>query len=180
VGYPIQAPLDAFLTLRREHRLQPDNVAKVVVRLPPDGAAIVNDSAMPDVNCQHLIAVALVDGTITFDMSHSRERMQDPQVLAIRRRVELIGDPMLRDPAAPRSGLVEVTLQDGRMVQHFTRHPPGTKENPLSAARVAEKTRGLLMPVLGARQTDAVIDQVNALDQLRNVRDLVALLTRRA
>jgi 2-methylcitrate dehydratase PrpD len=180
VGYPIQAPLDAFLTLRREHRLQPDNVARVVVRLPPDGAAIVNDSAMPDVNCQHLIAVALVDGTITFDMSHSRERMQDPQVLAIRRRVELIGDPMLRDPAAPRSGLVEVTLQDGRMVQHFTRHPPGTKENPLSAARVAEKTRGLLMPVLGARQTDAVIDQVNALDQLRNVRDLVALLTRRA
>jgi 2-methylcitrate dehydratase PrpD len=180
VGYPIQAPLDAFLTLRREHRLQPDNVARVVVRLPPDGAAIVNDSAMPDVNCQHLIAVALVDGTITFDMSHSRERMQDPQVLAIRRRVELIGDPMLRDPAAPRSGLVEVTMQDGRMVQHFTRHPPGTKENPLSAARVAEKTRGLLMPVLGARQTDAVIDQVNALDQLRNVRDLVALLTRRA
>ena len=32
-------------------------------RLPEDGARIVNNRAMPDVNCQHLIAVALVDGT---------------------------------------------------------------------------------------------------------------------
>ena len=33
----------------------------------------------------------------------------------------------------PRSGFVEVTLRDGRRVNHFTRHPPGTKENPLTA-----------------------------------------------
>src|SRR6185436_1797123 len=41
VGYPIQAPLDAFLTLRRLHGLTPDNVARIVVRLPEDGARIV-------------------------------------------------------------------------------------------------------------------------------------------
>ena len=42
VGYPIQAALDAFLTLRREHNLTPANVQHVLVRLPTDGAAIVN------------------------------------------------------------------------------------------------------------------------------------------
>src|SRR5206468_5222263 len=36
VGYPIQAPLDAFLILRREHALTVDNVAQIVVRLPED------------------------------------------------------------------------------------------------------------------------------------------------
>ena len=33
---------------------------------------------MPDVNLQYLIAVALVDGTVSFDASHSYERMKDP------------------------------------------------------------------------------------------------------
>ncbi len=180
VGYPIQAPLDALLTLRREHGLRPDAVARIVVRLPPDGAGIVSDSAMPDVNLQHLIAVALIDGTVSFDMSHSRQRMADPQVRAVRARVEVIGDRALADPAAPRSGRVDVTLGDGRTVTHFTRHPPGTKENPLDTARVNEKAQGLIAPVLGARQADAIIERVNALEQVRNVRELVALMTRRA
>jgi 2-methylcitrate dehydratase PrpD len=83
------------------------------------------------------------------------------------------------DPAAPRSGLVEVTLSDGRTVRHLTRHPPGTKENPLDAAQVNEKVRDLMVPVLGASQTDLVIDRVNKLEEIGNVRELVALLTAR-
>ena len=92
VGYPIQAPLDAFLTLRRLHELTPDNVERIVVKLPEDGARIVNDRSMPDVNCQHIIAVALVDGDVSFDDSHSYERMKDPAVLAVKQRVRLIAD----------------------------------------------------------------------------------------
>ena len=85
VGYPIQAPLDAFLTLLREHKLTVDNVERIVVRLPEDGARIVNDRSMPDVNCQHIIALALVDGAVSFEDSHSYERMADPKVLAVTR-----------------------------------------------------------------------------------------------
>ncbi len=177
VGYPIQAPLDALLTLRREHALRPDNVTRIVVRLPEDGARIVDNSAMPDVNCQHLIAVAVIDGTVSFEMSHSRERMQDPAVKAVRSRVQLVADKALMDPAAPRGGLVEVTLSDGRTVSHHTKYPPGTKENPLDAARLNEKVRDLMTPVLGPRQTDAVIDRVNKLEDVRDVRELVGLMT---
>ena len=126
VGYPIQAPLDAFLRLHREHGLTPDNVERIVVRLPEDGARVVNDRAMPDVNCQHIISLALVDGTVSFEDSHSYERMKDPEVCAVKERVQLIADRALMDRAAPRSGRVEVTLKDGRTVSHFTRHAPGT------------------------------------------------------
>jgi 2-methylcitrate dehydratase PrpD len=180
VGYPIQAPLDALLTLRRQHALTPDNAARIVVRLPEDGARIVNNSAMPDVNLQHLMAVALIDGTVSFEMSHSRERMEDPAVKAVRSRVELVADKSLMDPAAPRSGRVEVTMRDGRTVSHFTRHAPGTRENPLDASRVDEKVRDLIAPVLGARQADTVIDRVNSLEDVRDMREFVALMTRRA
>jgi 2-methylcitrate dehydratase PrpD len=176
VGYPIQSALDALLTLRREHNLTPANVDRVVVRLPEDGAGIVNDSAMPDVNLQYLIAVALIDGTVSFDASHSFDRMKDQQVLAVKQRVQLVGDRALMDPAAPRSASVDVHQRDGRMLTHFTRFAPGTKENPLDTAAVAEKARSLMAPVLGAERCDQVIDRVNTLDALASIRDFVRLL----
>jgi 2-methylcitrate dehydratase PrpD len=172
VGYPIQAPLDAFLTLLREHKLSADTVQRIVVKLPEDGARIVNDRSMPDVNCQHIIALALVDGTVSFEDSHSYERMADPKVLAVKERVQLIADRGLMDITAPRSGLVEVTLRDGRTISGFTRHPPGTKENPLTTERVNEKARSLMTPVLGAERTEEVIRRVNALEKLNEVREL--------
>ena len=176
VGYPIQAALDAFLVLRRQHALTLDNVERIVARLPEDGARIVDDRAMPDVNLQYVLACALIDGTLSVEASHSYERMRDPQVLAAKKRVELVADRTLMDPTAPRSGRVDVTLRDGRTVSHFTRHAPGTKENPLDTAGVVAKARNLMSPVIGASRTNEVIDRINALEQLRSVRELANLL----
>jgi 2-methylcitrate dehydratase PrpD len=177
VGYPIQSAVDAFLTLRRENSIRVDNVERIVVRLPADGAGIVDNSSMPDVNLQYIIALALVDGAVSFANSHSYERMQDPQIRAVKERVQLVADRKLIDPAAPRSGMVEVTLKDGRTVSHFTRFPPGTKENPLNTERVNTKVSDLMAPVLGAEKTANLIRRVNALEEVRDVRELRSLLT---
>ena len=176
VGYPIQSALDAFLFLRREHALTTENVDRIVVRLPEDGASIVDDRPMPDVNCQYLIAVALIDGGLSFDASHSYERMKDPAVLAAKRRVQLVPDRTLMDPSAPRSGNVEVVRRDGTRVSHFTKYPPGTKESPLDTAGVNEKARSLIAPVLGAERTEALIRRLNDLEAVKSVRELVGLL----
>lgn len=176
VGYPIQAPLDALLQLRREHSLTAQNVERIVVRLPEDGARIVDNRSMPDVNVQHMIAVALVEGTVSFADSHSYERMKDPQLLAVKDRVQLIADRALVVPDAPRSGHVEVTLRDGRKVSHFTRHAPGTKENPLDTEDVNAKVRDLMTPVLGAERTEALIKRVHALEELDDLRKLRPLV----
>ena len=148
------------------------------MKLPEDGARIVNDRAMPDVNCQHIIAVALVEGTVSFEDSHSYERMKDPKVRAAKERVQLVADKSLMDPAAPRSGRVEVTLKDGRTVSHFTRHAPGTKENPMDTESVNAKARSLMAPVLGAEKTEAIIQRVNDLEKLKDVRELRPFLSR--
>jgi 2-methylcitrate dehydratase PrpD len=132
---------------------------------------------MPDVNIQYILAVALLEGTVSFVDSHSQERMKDRQVLAVKERVQLVADKTLMDPDAPRSGRVEVTLRDGRTVSHFTRFPPGTKENPLSAEGVAAKARSLIEPVLGVARTTSVLQAVAALDQVSDLRDLRPLLT---
>jgi 2-methylcitrate dehydratase PrpD len=178
VGYPVQAALDAFLTLRREHALSAENVDRIVATLPEDGARIVDDRSMPDVNLQYLIAVALIDGALSFDASHSYERMKDARVLDVKKRVQLVADRALMDPAAPRSARVEVRLRDGRSVTHFTRHAPGTKENPLDTAAVSEKARSLMAPVLGRQRTDTVIERVIGLERVVGLRGFVQLLRR--
>ena len=177
VGYPIQSPLAAFFTLQREHGLTVDNVEHILVRLPEDGARIVDNRSMPDVNCQHIMAVALVDGTITFENSHSYERMEDPRVLDVRDRIELVADPELVVPEAPRSGFVEVRMSNGESVSLFVSHAPGTPENPLDTEEVNAKARGLMAPILGEQRTEALIESVNGIENVQNVRDLRPFLT---
>lgn len=177
VGYPIQSPLDALLTLRKRYALTPEVVRRILVKLPTDAVGIVGSSAMPDVSCQHLVALALVKGAVSFADSHDAALMHDPAILAERAKVEVAADPALMDRAAPRGAIVAVTLADGRTVEHHTRHPPGTKENPLSTEAVNAKARDLMAPVLGADRTERLIARANALETVADMRALQPLLT---
>ncbi|NVO17090.1 MAG: MmgE/PrpD family protein [Rhodoplanes sp.] len=177
VGYPIQSPLDALLTLRKQHGLTPDKVQSILVKLPTDAIGIVGNSSMPDVNCQHLVGLALVKGAVSFVDSHDAALLQDPAIMAQRAKVQLVGDQALMDPAAPRSALVEVTLTDGKKVSHFTKFPPGTKENPIDTEAVNAKTRDLMAPVLGPEKTERLIERINAIEKIDDIRMLRSLFT---
>ncbi|MGI4954450.1 MAG: MmgE/PrpD family protein [Janthinobacterium lividum] len=177
VGYPIQSPLDAFLQLRRQYGLTPANVRSIIVKIPTDADGIVGDSAMPDVNCAHLVAVALVKGAVSFVDSHDAGLMRDPAMREQRAKVAVVADAALMDPAAPRGAIVEVTMTDGRQVSHHTRFPPGTKENPLDTTGVSTKARDLMAPVLGADRTDRLIQSINALETIGDIRQLRPLFT---
>ncbi|MDR6660483.1 2-methylcitrate dehydratase PrpD [Tardiphaga robiniae] len=177
VGYPIQSPLDAILTLRKQNGLTPGNVKSILVKIPTDATGIVGTSAMPDVNCPHLVAVALVKGAVSFVDSHDQALMKDSKILEQRAKVTVVGDKALMDPAAPRGAIVEVEMMDGKKVEHFTKFPPGTKENPLSTEAVSAKTRDLIAPVLGAEKAKKLIDQINNLEKVKDIRSLRPLFT---
>jgi 2-methylcitrate dehydratase PrpD len=175
-GYPCQSALDALLALRKQHGLTPENVKSIMIKLPTDAVGIVGNSAMPDVNCQHLVAVAVLKGAVSFVDSHDVALMKAPSILALRQKIQLTGDAALMDPAAPRGAVIEVTLADGRRIDHHTQFPPGTKENPLSTDAVAAKARDLMAPVLGAAKTDKLITQLSEVEKLDDIRRLRPLL----
>jgi len=52
----------------------------------------VNNRDIPDICLQHLVAVMLIDGTVSFHAAHDVARMQDASVLRQRGKVELAGD----------------------------------------------------------------------------------------
>ena len=90
VGSPIQAPLDGLLDLIQEHKFKADDVEKLVVRVSHQGANTVNNRHMPDICMQHMCAVMLLDGFVSFKSSHDEKRMQNRKVLDVRSRIELL------------------------------------------------------------------------------------------
>jgi len=176
VGSPIQAPLDSLLTLIREHRIKADDVEKLVVRVSVTGANTVGDREMPDICMQHMCAVMLLDGIATFDSAHDEKRMKHPKMLALRKRIELIGDEELQKKLPQRQGIVEITLRDGRKVRHHTEAVRGAADNPMTRAEVDEKCDHLMSPVLGAKKSRALCDAVWDLEKLADARKLRPLL----
>src|SRR5246127_3147514 len=88
VGSPIQAPLDALVGFFQKRQFTADDVQKVVVRIATDEANTVSNRDMPDICLQHMMAVMLLDKTVTFASAHDKERMKDPFVLRQRAKVE--------------------------------------------------------------------------------------------
>lgn len=177
VGYPIQAALDALLTIVNRHRLTAGDVKRLVARMPEDGARIVDNREMPNINVQHALALALVDGGVTFDSIHSSERMKDPAVLAMKSRVHLQPDPALMDPETPRQAIIEIETKDGRTLSHHTKSPPGTVQNPMTKEQLTTKARDLMTPGLGPARTEKLIANLQDLEAVRNVRELRPLLS---
>jgi 2-methylcitrate dehydratase PrpD len=112
-GGPIQAPLDALDKMRKKHPSEADQVLQVVVRAATSAAYTVNNRDMPDICLQHLVAIMLLDKTVSFRAAHDKARMQHPAVLRERAKVKLVPDENLEKLIPVRVAIVEVTLKDG-------------------------------------------------------------------
>src|SRR5882724_4056153 len=176
VGSPIQAPLDSLYHLIREHGIKAQEVEKVVVRVARQGANTVDNRDMPDICLQHMCAIMLIDGNVTFASSHDVRRMRDRRVLALRSRIELRPDDALSATMPSRQGIVEISLRDGRELRHHTKAVRGTAENPMARAEVDEKSYDLMAPVIGRARARKLCDAVWQLEKVRDVRGLRPLL----
>ncbi|MGZ8230314.1 MAG: hypothetical protein ACXW2A_10635, partial [Burkholderiales bacterium] len=176
VGSPIQAPLDGLLELIRSNNVNADNVKKLVVRVAHQGANTVNNRDMPDICLQHMCAVMLIDGIVTFESAHDERRMKDRKVADVRSRIELYGDDALTKAMPSRQGIVELTLRNGRQLRTHVKAVRGTADNPMTRAEVDEKCFHLMSPILGKKRTRLLCDTVWTLEDVSTMRSLRSLL----
>jgi len=176
VGSPIQAPLDSLLDLIRAHGIKADEVEKLTVRVSKQGANTTDNRTMPDICMQHMCAVMLLDGIVTFASSHDEKRMKNREVLALRRRIDLVGDEEMTRALPARQGIVEIRLKDGRELRHHTKAVRGTAQNPMTRAEVDEKAYHLMAPILGKARARALCDAAWQLERLTHMRKLQPLV----
>jgi 2-methylcitrate dehydratase PrpD len=176
VGSPIQSVLDATQALIDEHGVKPGNAKRIVITMPDDRMHIVNNGHMPDVCVQHLVAMSIVDGTVTFASVHDHDRMGDPAVQAVRKNVELVGSSELTVAKPARQGIVEVELNDGRKARHHAVAVRGTPDNPMTTPEIETKAIDLVAPISGEAKAKGLVQAVATLGTLASVRALRPLL----
>jgi 2-methylcitrate dehydratase PrpD len=179
VGSPIQAALDAVEILQKRHPFEAGQVRAVVVRLGTSAAKTVNNREIPDINVQHLVAIMLIDKTVSFRAAHDLARVNDPAVLRERAKIQLVADEEMERNLPRREALVEITLNDGTKLSERVTAVRGTAQNPMTREEVVAKARDLITPVLGAATCAGLIDRVLAIENLKDIRELRPLLQRK-
>jgi 2-methylcitrate dehydratase PrpD len=177
-GMPVQAALDAVDNIRKRRPFEAGQVQQVTVRLANREVPIVNNREMPDVCLQHMIAVMLIDKTLTFRSSHDRARMQDAATLRERAKVHLIPDEELERLMPRRQAIVEITLTDGTRLSEHVDAVRGTAHNPMPREEVIAKAHDLVTPVLGAEKCAGLVERISGLETVKDVRELRPLLQR--
>lgn len=178
VGSPIQGPLDAVEAIRSKRPFDADQVQRVTVRLAPTVAAVVDNRDIPDICLQHMIAVMLLDKTVSFHAAHDKPRMQDAAALRQRAKVILVRDEELAKLLPVRVAIVEIDLSDGTRLSERVAAVRGTPRNPMSRTEVIDKARDLTAPVLGRETSERLIETVYSIEKVTDIRKMRALLQR--
>jgi 2-methylcitrate dehydratase PrpD len=178
VGSPIQGPLDAIQSIRGRRPFEADQVERVVVRLAPAVAKVVDNRDIPDICLQHLVAIMLLDKTVSFKATHDKARMQDAAVLGQRAKVQLVRDAELEKFLPVRVAVVEMTFADGTQLSERVTAVRGTPRNPMTRAEIVDKSRDLIAPVLGPDKSGRLIETLLSLETVTDVRGLRPLLVR--
>jgi 2-methylcitrate dehydratase PrpD len=153
----LQPGVEAIIGLKDEHRLDQSQVSSITLEFPKGGAAIIDGNLVRSHCAQYVLAVAFVNGNVTFDDLATDLRTSVPEVAALAHRVTVVHSAEL-DLQFPERYTTRVRLQirDGRSVERVVVYPKGHPRNPLSEEQVAEKFRAIAAPVIGAAGAESI------------------------
>ena len=170
-GIVFHAIIDACLSLRREHEIDPDAIESVTVSgdalLLARGDREVRNERDARVSIHHTAAVALLFGVAGL-REYSRNVVADERVRAFRSRVRAALDSDLPRGAAR----VDLALRSGRALSATVLDARGSAARPLSDAEIEAKVREL-GELAGQRDVTAIIDAIWHLDTVADIRALM-------
>jgi 2-methylcitrate dehydratase PrpD len=175
-GGPIQSPLEAVQIIRSRRPFAPGDVRQIDIRVATSAADKIDDSVMANLSMQYLVAVMLIDGTLSFEAAHDDARMREPGVARLRAKIRVIADESLERELPRRVAVVEVRFNDGTTETERNDCVRGSPGNPMSSEEVAAKARSLIAPVLGREKCAKLVERIYALEKVRDIRELRPLL----
>ncbi|MCP3025073.1 MmgE/PrpD family protein [Cupriavidus basilensis] len=170
------AAIDAAIELVRGHGIDAARIDAVTVwtyqtAIDVTGNAVPGTAFEARFSLPYVIAHGILHGAVRLD-AFSGERLRDPQIRQLMKRVTLHADPGLT-AAFPRqrAARVEILLKDGTRHTLFAPYRKGDPESPLDDATLNDKFMELAAPVIGS---DTAEELLAALWQLetRSVRGL--------
>jgi len=180
--HPCSAPqflaADAALHLKRAHRIEFADVARIEVSIPPERYqrhyhAEVKTGLRSKFAVNYVVALCVLEGKLEVD-TFTDEKANRPEVQQALGKVSVIVDETIPEPGpfCP----VAVELKNGTRYSHTARIAKGDPRNPMSESEVLEKFRSNAKSVISEKQSEELIAAVQNLEAVDNVSRLVSLL----
>ncbi len=177
-NYFTHRPIDAALALREEKDFAASSIARVDIRFPrfdyvhrPQPRTGLDGKF----SVQYTTAVALLDGEISVDSFDDARRFA-PDVVDLLSRTQLHFDDSIPRDFDRMHCIVSVTLNDGRTLEKKVDKLSGWIGFPLSAEQRLKKFNTCARRVLPADAAARVIDLVEDLDALADVRAIMDIV----
>ena len=188
-AFPTEAlthqPITATLKLRRDHRIDPGEIAEIVVETTTRGADILSDPSkyQPDTketadhSLPYVIAVAAVDGHVLPE-SFEQAKLFDPAIRALLPKIKVVADPEI-DALFPKvkRARVHINLRDGRRFSTETDIAKGDPAEPMSDHELFAKFRANARNRLKPVRIDRIIEATMSFDEFPDLAAFMQLLT---
>lgn len=178
----VHAALDAIFELKRQRTIRWQDIDRITLHLTEENHRFVGGTSIvstldAQMSAPYSVAVALVTDAAGLSEYH----VQNAQALELMARIEVVSDLDIVQPgtysAADRT-TVELRMLDGAIYRNHVEIPRGGSEFPLSQEEIVEKAKTLISPVLGERQSDALLDFVMSLETCGDLSEAGKLITR--
>jgi 2-methylcitrate dehydratase PrpD len=174
--YLTHAPIECARRLREQHRLTPEAVAGITLRLDASCERVCNipapvDGLQSKFSLRQTVAMALAGVDTASLGAYSAENAHDPALIGLRDRIEIDWQDSWPQTLAE----LEIELADGNRLT--ARHDAGIPAADIAdqGRRLAAKFDALVEPLLGAPRTRELRETIAGLDHLADVADLVKL-----
>lgn len=179
-GIVIHPAIDAAIQLRNENKLTADQIARIDLKVHPlvielTGKKTPRIGLEGKFSVYHSVAVAIIEGAAG-ERQYSDRAVRDPQVMALRDRVNAIVDPAVK----PAQVDMTITLKDGRTFHKYIEHAIGSLEVPMTDQQLEAKFTDLADAVLPAAQVRKLIDTCWHVEQLPSAATIAKAAVRRA
>jgi 2-methylcitrate dehydratase PrpD len=171
----IHSGIDALVKIVERESLQPDRITRIVHRVHPARAQVIDGNPLKSHCSQYVMAVAAAFRGIPADAIVHDYRESDPRVAALARTTSLVPD---RAVEVQQGAIVEVETRDGRRFVEALPHWHGHQDDPFSDAELREKFMRLATMRISREKAErvmAIADDLENLDDAAGLAELLAV-----
>ena len=177
--YLTHAPIECARRLRDDHRLKPEDIAGITLRLDASCERVCNipapvDGLQSKFSLRQTVAMALAGFDTASLTAYSVENALDPVLVRLREQVKLDWQE-----AWPQTlSELELVLPDGRRLT--ARHDAGIPAADIGeqGERLAAKFDVLVKPIFGSARTRELREAIADLDRISDIGNVTKLATR--
>ena len=174
--YFTHAPIECARRLRAEHKLTPDMIAGITVKIDASCDRVCNipipvDGLQSKFSLRQTVAMALAGVDTASLGAYNAENARDPGLVKLRERVRFEWQQGWPQTLSE----LELELADGRRVS--ARHDAGIPAADIAeqGERLGAKFDALVAPVLGAPRARELREMISGLDDVADIRGLARL-----